>query len=122
MRQLFAGIDQGAFREVKPRGGTGDFLVHAGRGTAFGDPDNDGDVDIVVLKKDPPRLCVAQCCQEEGTLDHTSTAERPRRECDRRRGDRHREGIVAVGSSFSELWVLFKQRPPPALGAGRRQA
>ncbi|MHC4067532.1 MAG: ASPIC/UnbV domain-containing protein, partial [Planctomycetota bacterium] len=40
--------DGGLFHEVLPRGGTVKELVESSRGAAFGDVDNDGDVDILV--------------------------------------------------------------------------
>ena len=89
MRQLFAGIDQGAFREVKPRGGTGDFLVHAGRGTAFGDPDNDGDVDIVMPKKDPPASVLHNTAPKKGGSRQFRLV--------------NRQGADAVGATFTAV-------------------
>ncbi len=52
--QLFEGLADGTFREVMPRGGLADELVHTSRAGAFGDYDNDGDVDIIILNKDGP--------------------------------------------------------------------
>ncbi len=52
--QLFEGLDDGTFREIMPLGGTDDLLVHSSRGAAFGDYDNDGDIDIFVANRDGP--------------------------------------------------------------------
>ncbi|MEE9294199.1 MAG: CRTAC1 family protein [Phycisphaerae bacterium] len=54
LNQLFEGLGDHTFREVFPRGGTQDPLVHSSRGAAFGDYDNDGDVDIFVVNRDAP--------------------------------------------------------------------
>ena len=48
---LFRGIG-GRFVEVTPRGGTRQPLVATSRGAAFGDVDNDGGIDIVVVNRD----------------------------------------------------------------------
>jgi hypothetical protein len=42
------------FAEVSPRGGTASLLTHTSRAAAFGDLDNDGAVDIVVVNRDGP--------------------------------------------------------------------
>jgi hypothetical protein len=46
--QLYRGLDGQRFEEVAPRGGTLPPLVGNSRGAAFGDYDNDGDVDVAV--------------------------------------------------------------------------
>jgi hypothetical protein len=43
-----------AFEEVEPRGGTRDLLVATSRAAAFGDIDNDGGVDVLVVNRDAP--------------------------------------------------------------------
>ena len=49
---LFRGIAGPRFEELKPRGGTTPLLIGASRAAAFGDVDNDGAIDIVVVNRD----------------------------------------------------------------------
>ena len=51
---LYAGLADGRFVAVEPQGGTGEPLVETSRGAAFGDIDDDGDVDVVVANLQAP--------------------------------------------------------------------
>jgi len=51
---LFQGSPNGPFEEVLPRGGTRELLVATSRAAAFGDVDNDGGVDILMVNRDAP--------------------------------------------------------------------
>lgn len=51
---LLRGIGAGAFAIVSPQGGTTNRLLATSRAAAFGDLDNDGSIDIVVVNKDGP--------------------------------------------------------------------
>jgi hypothetical protein len=49
---LFRGLPDGRFEEIQPRGGTVQPLVATSRAAAFGDFDNDGGIDILVVNRD----------------------------------------------------------------------
>ncbi|RME37718.1 MAG: CRTAC1 family protein, partial [Planctomycetota bacterium] len=64
--QLFAGIPGGGFREITPRGGTRRAWHHSSRGAAFGDFDNDGDLDIFVNNRDGPAYVLENVAVKRG--------------------------------------------------------
>lgn len=47
--QLFRGVGAGLFEDVAPRGGVLHEPIGASRAAAFGDYDNDGDIDVVIV-------------------------------------------------------------------------
>ncbi|UCE59056.1 MAG: CRTAC1 family protein [Phycisphaerales bacterium] len=49
---LYRGLGNDRFEEITPRGGTRELLVATSRGASFGDMDNDGDIDVLVVNKD----------------------------------------------------------------------
>ena len=56
-RLVFRNLGDGRFEELIEEAGSGVAATHASRGCAFGDFDNDGDVDILVMNmNEPPSL------------------------------------------------------------------
>ena len=56
-RILFRNLGDGKFEELLDQAGPGIAALHASRGCAFGDFDNDGDVDILIMNlNEPPSL------------------------------------------------------------------
>lgn len=56
-RVLFRNLGGGRFEELTHQAGTALESVHSSRGCAFGDFDNDGDIDIVIVNQnEPPSL------------------------------------------------------------------
>ena len=63
---LMQNVGQLQFAEVLPRGGTGSTLAHNSRGAAFGDLDNDGGIDIVVINRDGPTYFLSNQATDRG--------------------------------------------------------
>ena len=56
-RIVFRNVDGARFEDVSARSGAGATDVHSSRGAAFGDFDNDGDIDVLVFNmNEPPSL------------------------------------------------------------------
>ena len=83
--QLFHNDGSGRFREVTSEAGPAFELLEVSRGAAFGDIDNDGDVDILVTNNDgPARLLL----NERMTASLPEGADRQTSNPDRRAGPR----------------------------------
>ncbi len=56
-RQLYRNLGNGRFEDVTAQSGDGVTAAHSSRGCAFGDYDNDGDTDVLVMNmNEPPSL------------------------------------------------------------------
>ena len=63
---LFRGLAGPRFEEVKPRGGTARPLIATSRAAAFGDIDNDGGMDVVVVNRDGPPFLLHNVVRSRG--------------------------------------------------------
>ncbi len=63
---LFRGTPNGRFVEIDPKGGTTQALIHSSRGTAVGDIDNDGGLDLLVVNRDGPAYLLMNRVSELG--------------------------------------------------------
>jgi hypothetical protein len=63
---LFRGLSGGGFEEIRPRGGVATPLVHNTRASAFGDMDNDGDIDVLLVDNDGPVRLLENIAQGKG--------------------------------------------------------
>ncbi len=73
---LFRGLPNGRFAEVTPPGGTHGVLAATSRAAVFGDIDNDGGIDIVVVNRDAPAHLLRNIAPRRGhwiTLRVTET-------------------------------------------------
>jgi len=63
---LFRGLAGPRFEEVAPRGGTRPLLIASSRAAAFGDIDNDGGIDVVVMNRDSRPFLLHNVVQPRG--------------------------------------------------------
>ena len=67
---LFQGTPGGRFEEVRPMGGTAELLVATSRAAAFGDVDNDGGIDLLVVNRDAPAYLLRNIVANRGHWIH----------------------------------------------------
>ena len=63
---LFRGTASGRFEEQMPRGGTKASLIATSRAAAFGDIDNDGGIDILIVNRDGPAHLLHNVVKQRG--------------------------------------------------------
>lgn len=63
---VYRGDGTGRLTEISPRGGTAELLVATSRAAAFGDVDDDGGVDILVVNRDAPAYLLRNVVPDRG--------------------------------------------------------
>ena len=119
-RVIFRNLGNGKFEELIEGAGPGLEALHSSRGCAFGDFDNDGDLDILIINlNEPPSLLLARR-ERRPPLAQGAT---DRHEIQSQRDWRARAGAVwrqAAGSGSNQpVQLLLYQRPQPAFRFGK---
>ena len=120
-RLVFRNLGDGRFEELIEEAGRGVAAAHTSRGCAFGDFDNDGDVDILVMNMNEPPSLLRNDVSGGGhwlkvlLVGVTSNRSAIGARVTARYGDRTQAQEVQRA-----IELLLGQRPPPALRPGRR--
>jgi enediyne biosynthesis protein E4 len=106
LNQVFRGVEGGKYEEIAPRGGTAAPLIHGSRGAAFGDLDDDGAVDVVVVNVDGPVYALRNVAPKRGGFVGLRVLDEKGRvaigaEVSSRYGAMKRNDLVQPASSFN---------------------
>jgi len=63
---LLRGMSSGRFEEVLPRGGVTNSMFYTSRAAAFGDVDNDGDIDVLIQNRDARAQLMLNVAPKQG--------------------------------------------------------
>ena len=117
-RLVFRNLGDGRFEELIEEAGPGVAAAHTSRGCAFGDFDNDGDVDVVVINMNEPPSLLRNDVTGGGhwlkvlLVGRAIEPQRDWRACDRPLRRAH-SGAGSHGAGE----LLLRQRSPPAFRA-----
>ena len=118
---LYRNTGSGRFVDVSASAGTGVTSPNLGRGSAVGDLDNDGGVDIVINNLDGPPTAVAKRWRERAELDPDQVCRHQIESLrDRNAGQGHRGRANANRRGDERFELLLAQRFPPAFRPGAR--
>ena len=120
-RLVFRNLGDGRFEELIDEAGPGVAAAHTSRGCAFGDFDNDGDVDVLVMNmNEPPSLLRNDVSGSGHWLKVLLVGVTVEPQRDRRARDRALRRPHAGAGSDGAVELLLRQRSPPAFRARRR--
>jgi hypothetical protein len=120
-RQLFRNVGKGRFEEVSDRAGRAFQVEEVGRGAAFGDLDNDGDTDVLVINmNDRPTLLRNETSSEHNWVALKLTGKSPNRDAIGARVWLEEAGAVQVAEVRSGGSYLSHNDMRVRFGLGRR--
>ena len=91
-RLVYRNLGAGVFEDVSAIAGPGVQEKNSSRGAAFGDFDNDGDIDVLVMNMGERAVAAAQRSEQRQSLDQGAVAGHAvESECDRRGGSGRNE-------------------------------
>jgi hypothetical protein len=118
-KRLFRNTGSGRFEDVSARGGPAFELSEVGRGAAFGDVDNDGDVDVLVANNNGvPRLLVNQIGGRNHWVGFRLTGQRGRDMLGARVGVVREDGTTLWRRSRSDGSYASANDPRVVIGLG----
>lgn len=118
-RIVFRGIGNGRFEEISAEAGPGAIAQHCSRGCAFGDFDNDGDVDILAVNLyEPPSLLRNDLSGQEHWIKFKLTGTKSNRSAIGARLTVHYAGKVQVRELLSQSSYLSANDPRIHFGLG----
>ena len=118
-RLVFRNLGDGRFEELIEEAGSGVAAAHTSRGCAFGDFDNDGDVDILVMNmNEPPSLLRNDVSGSGHWLKVLLVGVKSNRSAIGARVDRPLRRPDADAGRQRPIELLFGERPAPALRPG----
>jgi hypothetical protein len=118
-KRLFRNVGNGRFEDVSARGGAAFGLSEVGRGAAFGDVDNDGDVDVLVANNNGlPRLLVNQIGSRSHWIGFRLVGDRGRDMLGARIGVVREDGTTLWRRSRSDGSYASANDPRVVIGLG----
>ena len=120
-RAVFRNLGDGTFEQLVEEAGPGVAAAHCSRGCAFGDFDNDGDLDVLIVNLNEPPSLLRNDVTRLSTLDQ---GEARRRDLESQRHRRARAGPLRrqnAGAGGGEpIELLLRERSPAAFRPGER--
>jgi hypothetical protein len=115
---VFRNLGDNSFEELLEAAGPGVAKAHRGRGCAFGDFDNDGEVDMLIINlNEDPSFCGTIFAETELDQGETRGSE-VQSKCDRGSGSGPLWQENAVQTVLRQIQLLFLQPFSPAFRAG----